>query len=374
VTEAQLNALEFAAAVARGREPEAQARIGKVSRAAGCSPDHVGRVLEVIRSAARVVTHFHPDRYARNGCTVAESLLAVGVYRNQFETGLSAGSRTAFAGGSRDRWEHDLFGGAYHRPGVLPHERPKYGVLELVRDPDGPLPRFGSCYFVLRGHVLLRCSFTFGGSEQPGAIDRLGTVDHFLPVLAALMEEVADGGPTPVKWPPFCAPTLGVRNVTACAFLDRIARDLPADRPNCKESLPGRVLDSGIEAHVHGTISLASDVESLVVDAAFEGTSTADVLSALAAKFAMPLNWHCGYRLAAEDVPDDFRGPRMRPLAYRIARGGVIDAAAIGAAEATLHSSPDVWQDWGTPDEVLQYLKQLWHVLVHYGDPIRRSA
>src|SRR3712207_7188489 len=53
---------------------------------------------------------------SRSGSTVAEGLLADGVYRTQFETGLSGGSTTAFAGGERDEWERRLFGGAYHRP------------------------------------------------------------------------------------------------------------------------------------------------------------------------------------------------------------------------------------------------------------------
>ena len=49
----------------------------------------------------------------------------------------------------------------------------------------------------------------------------------------------------------------------------------------------------------------------------------------------------------------------------------MLDAAVIGAAEASLHHQPEVWRDWGSRDEVLQLLKQLWHVLVHYGAPAR---
>ena len=48
-----------------------------------------------------------------------------GVYRNQFETGLSSGSLSAFPGGARDTWESALFGGAYHTDGVTASERPK---------------------------------------------------------------------------------------------------------------------------------------------------------------------------------------------------------------------------------------------------------
>ena len=60
----------------------------------------------------------------------------------------------------------------------------------------------------------------------------------------------------------------------------------------------------------------------------------------------------------------------MPRLARRIAgENGIIDAAVIGAAEASLYHHPDAWGDWGSRAEVLQHLKQLWHVLVHYGAP-----
>ena len=60
----------------------------------------------------------------------------------------------------------------------------------------------------------------------------------------------------------------------------------------------------------------------------------------------------------------------MPHLARRIVgENGIIDAAVIGTAEASLHHNPDAWGDWGSRAEVLQHLKQLWHVLVQYGAP-----
>lgn len=373
LTEAQRKALDFAANLASSGEAEARERLEDHLRRSGCRERSLSEALDRISSAARVVLHFHPDRQSSNRRTVAESLLTDSIYKNQFETGLSAGSRSAYPGGSRDRWEQDLFGGAYHGPGVTAAERPKYGALELIRYPDGPLPRFGSCYFVLRPTVMRRSTFTWGGSEQQGAIERLGTIDRFLPVLAPLIEEIASGGRTPVKWPPFSAPTLGIGAMPTCAFLDAIARG-PAEKQRVDEAPPGRVLDSAIEAHVHGSVALAYDVEALYVDPAFSGTSTGQVLSTLATQYGFSLTWHCGFRIRAEDVPSDFRGPAMRPLAERIAYDGWIDAAVIGTAEATLHNTPELWAAWGTHADVLEQLKQLWHVLVHFGEPIHRSA
>ena len=62
----------------------------------------------------------------------------------------------------------------------------------------------------------------------------------------------------------------------------------------------------------------------------------------------------------------------MPRLAQRIAGSdGTLDAALIGIAEASLHEQPDTWRDWGSQTEALQHLKQLWHVLVHHGEPAR---
>ncbi|WP_433619087.1 DUF3626 domain-containing protein [Paenibacillus cellulositrophicus] len=38
-------------------------------------------------------------------------------------------------------------------------------------------------------------------------------------------------------------------------------------------------------------------------------------------------------------------------------------------AAASLHNHPEEWQDWGSYDETLQHIKQLWHVLVRFGSP-----
>jgi hypothetical protein len=246
-------------------------------------------------------------------------------------------------------------------------DRPKYGALELIRYPDGPWPRFGSCYFVLQPDVSRRTSFTFSGSEQSDASERLGTIDRMESVMAPLLAEVASGEGARVPWPPFVAPTLGVENLTISRLLERLAHELPLPRQSSGPA--GRVLDTGIEAQVHGRINIERDVETLVADPAFAGTPTGDCFRELCRKYSIPLEWHGGFRLAAGDVPEEFRGPAIPRLARRIAGNGVVDAVVIGAAEASLRSRPDDWRDWGSRAEILQHLKQLWHVLVYYGVP-----
>ncbi|PYR46444.1 MAG: hypothetical protein DMF89_21995, partial [Acidobacteria bacterium] len=201
-------------------EVAARRRVTDILWRGGGTAEAFDSAMNCVRTHARVVLHFHPDRFGTKPLAVAEALLAEGQYRNQFETGLSSGSVTAFPGGERDNWERTLFGGAYHRAGVTAGERPKYGALELVRFPDGPVPRFGSCYFVLRPADSHRTSFTFMGSEDPLAPERLGNIGRMDCVMAALLGEIEEGGMATPPWPPFRAPTLGVPNLTVARLLD----------------------------------------------------------------------------------------------------------------------------------------------------------
>ncbi|MGY3615772.1 DUF3626 domain-containing protein [Bradyrhizobium sp. USDA 10063] len=370
----QLAALRHVEAVARRAQGGARARIADVLARSGCHPNQYVQALECIREHARIVLHFHPDRLGSKSMTVAEALLEDGTYRNQFETGISSGSLSAFPGGERDVWEKKLFASAYHAEEVNNSDRPKYGALELVRFPDGPIPRFGSCYFILRRSVAERTSFTFMGSEDPHATERLGTFNHMDSIMEALFVEIEKGGMARPPWPPYRTPTLGVTELTVHRLLN-ILLELAHPRKDPASEKPGRVLDTGIEAQVHGPIDLRCDLELLVADPSFALTDTGAVLGEIARRYDIPLRWHCGFQLAVLDVPDNFRGEAMPRLARRIAAiNGTLDAAVIGCAAASLHRHPEVWQDWGNREDTLQHLKQLWHVLVHYGTaPERRG-
>jgi hypothetical protein len=128
-----------------------------------------------------------------------------------------------------------------------------------------------------------------------------------------------------------------------------------------------RDLDGYIELQVHGGVSLADDVEAIVVDPSLRGTAVERDLSAAAARFGFELSWHVGSELAVENVPDDFRGPSMPALAGRVAdASGIVHARAIGhAASQERFEEPTPVGD--SPDSVLQQLKYLWHTVVAYG-------
>jgi len=352
LTDGQVAALAHVRAAGVRAQDAAVARIGDVA--------DVDAICKLIRQHGRVTLNFHPDRLLADRRTVAAALARDGIYRGQFETQISNGSRTAFAGGDRDQWEHTLFGAAYHHVAVVAADRPKYGSLNLLNHPDGGAPRFGSCHVRLRPSVNDRTTFTFGDSHL-GPAD-IGTIDAFTPVLAALLETARDSGTA-----------LGV----PVDDLARRLRDLAAQPVGADPAMPAsRALDDYVEAQVHGVIDLTADAEAIVVDPSFHGTLTGDLLHETATHAGIALEWHCGFEIAVADVPADFRVPEMpefaREVCDRLETPGRYDAAVVGRAAASVVRDPDGWANWGTQDEVLQLVKYLWHILVAFG--VRHSV
>lgn len=358
LTPAQAQAIQHVRASARSVRQYACERIERHLTRAGFPSATLRDILAAVRISGRVTVNFHPDRTLADGSTVVEGLLRDGVYRSQFETGVTSASPTAYPGGDRDRWERRLFGGAYHQAGAAHRERPKYGTLNLLQHADGGAPRFGSCHLVLRAPMLARCTYTFGDSySEP---EHSGTIDVFEPLLAELLDEAAAAG--------------SARGWDAGGSGALIRRLLASGEE--VTAVIGRELEQYIEAQIHGDIVLASDVEAIVADPSFRGTRIGEQLAALGSRHDAALRWHHGFQFAASDVPDDFRGPKMPPLAHRVERDfaavpGQLDAYAIGNAARSLACHPELWADWGAPGETWQHLKQLWHVLVHFGHPYR---
>lgn len=227
---------------------------------------------------AAVTINFHPDAL-HEGRWVIEALATEGVYRSQFETGISNGGLTAHPGGERWLWEQDIFGGAYD--GADPALRPKYGALNILNRATGGSPRFGSAHLRLRPHVLARTTFCYPDScYSPvhfGVADRMGLV-------------------------------------------------VQAERQRASTD----VLDDYVEAHVHGALTLDEDVEALVLDASYRGTE----IEAVAATLACPVEWHAGFRMPAARVADcvAYRGQEFADLAAALMTDGILTPRAIGLA------------------------------------------
>jgi len=280
--------------------------VSELSSWAAAAVAHVERTARggPLDPTLRVTFNFHPDRLHR-GTPVLQAMAVDGTYRSQFETGTSNGGLTAHPGGSRWLWEQRLFGGAYDD---APHsERPRYGALNHRRRPVGGAPRFGSAHLRLAPHTLQRTTFCYPDSVfEP---EHLGTA-------------------------------------TAFDLVRRADDDLASGVVD--------VLDSYVEAHLHGVVDLATDVEALVLDPAFRGSDVEHAAEAL--PFAV--EWHRGFRVDLDTVGrhPDYRGPHIVALAQEVAVDGWLDPAVVGAAAATRAHDP-------------QDLKKVWHHLARFGAP-----
>ena len=257
-----------------------------------------------------ITINFHPDAPFRGRLTI-EALAADSTYRSQFETGTSNGGLTAHPGGDRWLWESRIFGGAYD--GAAPALRPKYGALNYRNQVTGGSPRFGSSHLRLRPGVLSRATFCYPDSHHDPL--RFGVVQRM--PLVALAEQEAEQGAE--QGAGFVAP-----------------------------------LDDYIEAHVHGALSLADDVEALVLDACYRGTHVGSV----AATLPCPVEWHAGFRLSRDrlDGCAAYRGQDHAALAASMMTGGVLTPRGIGNALRCGLSDP-------------QSLKRVWHCVARFGSP-----
>ncbi|WP_245886550.1 DUF3626 domain-containing protein [Kineococcus xinjiangensis] len=248
----------------------------------------------------RVTVHFHPDRLAGT-VPILRAMAADCRYRSQFDTGTSNGGLTAHPGGDRWRWESRLFGGAYDSAAAA--ARPVYGSLNHRHRPAGGSPRFGSAHLRLNAATLARTTFCYPDSVfEPADV---GTADR------CRLAELAD-----------------------------------AD-----DQEP---LDDYVEAHVHGGVCFARDVEALVLDPCFRGTD----VEADAHLLGVPVQWHPGFRARVAEVAahPEYRGADVVAAAARVARGGVLDARIIGEAVRS-----------GRFDA--QVLKRVWHCTARFGSP-----
>ncbi|PFG05140.1 DUF3626 domain-containing protein [Bacillus sp. es.034] len=353
LTSSQRQAIDYFTAYAKKYKRDAEATIHHVLNMSNISVEMLDQAVHHIKTHAQIGLHFHPDRPTSTMKTVAQSIHENGEYKSQFETFISNGKVSPHSGGDRDRWEESMFGGAYQSDGTLMSERPKYGALNLMLHPDGPSPRFGSCYFLLSPNVSSRSTYTYLDSHQ-NPLEK-GTYQAFDMIMAALLEEI------------FLRDfALGEKDLTPTKFIHHVLNHLEHGRVG---HVANRNLNHYIESQIHGPISLKEDVEVLVADPSFKDTIVGETLEEMCSTYAIDLQWHMGFILHVDDIPADFRGPSMPSLAKRIAYKDRIDAHTIGSAVMNLKRDPDSWSDRGTYEDVLQELKLLWHVLVKYGRP-----
>jgi len=244
--------------------------------------------------------NFHPDIRVR-GRLVIDHLAEDGHYRSQFETGTSSGGLTAHRGGDRWEWESRIFGAAYDE--ADPSLRPKYGALNYRHDPVGASRRFGSSHLRLRSHVRARTTFSYPDS-------------HLEPQNFAVTD---------------------VRPLVALAQ----ANDASLDP----------WLDNYVEAHIHGPLRLEEDVDALVLDPSFEGTS----IESAAHSLRCTIEWHDGFRLSIGQIAEceAYRGRAAADAIVRMAEEAWVTPAVL----------------WRARDSGLDYqiAKWVWHCIARYG-------
>ncbi len=120
------------------------------------------------------------------------------------------------------------------------------------------------------------------------------------------------------------------------------------------EATEGGLLDDYVEAHVHGPVELAVDVEALVLDPCFRGSP----IEVQAGALGVAVEWHEGRRLTVRALAEHplFRGPRTVEVGRRIAVAGLLDAAVVGRAAEAGEDDP-------------QDLKKVWHCVARFGAP-----
>lgn len=185
---------------------------------------------------------------------------------------------------------------------AAPVDHPVYGALAIGDGPYGPAARFGSSLLRLRPHVAARTTFAYPDSfMHPSSFGVAGQM----------------------------------------GLIELWRSDHPADP-----------LDHYIEAHVHGGVSVPSDVEALVLDPSFRGSG----LDEMARAAGLQVTWHPGYELHTDSLIDltQYRGPSVANAAAALAENGVITPAILGQTRRG-----------GTEDTQMQ--KWLWHCLARFG-------
>jgi len=106
-------------------------------------------------------------------------------------------------------------------------------------------------------------------------------------------------------------------------------------------------LDECVEAHVHGGVVIARDVEAVVLDPCFRDTAVE-----AAARLSCAVERHPGFRLPTVALDPGYRGQEYVDLARSL--GDVLTPDLLGEAARS-----------GAHD--LQSVKQVWHYLARYG-------
>jgi len=237
----------------------------------------------------RILLHFHPDWPYRNA-TVINAMVSSGLHLD----GTSNGGLTSHRGGDRWNWESRLFNRRYDS--ATADARPVYGSVDLG-DAHGAAPRFGSAFLRLRPETSERATYCYPDSVfEPENIVRLKDVQSLVTRMLSVEHDP---------------------------------------------------LDAYVEAHVHGGLSFAADVDAIVLDPCYRETSVHTEASRLA-----DVDFHPGFSIDTAVLDPAYRGAEYAHLAERLAE--TLTPDILGTAARSGRYDP-------------QSLKRVWHLLARYG-------
>ena len=240
----------------------------------GFSQEEIEKGMAYFKNDAPVTINFNPDKSLRQSTsgtssdmeysvsvdrsqTLIDAFIADAQYKNQFETGITSGSSSAYPGGSRDNWEKTIFEEGYHGHDLIPSERPKYGAVNAGQYAKGPASSYGSCYFVMKSGLRERSTITPKNSSACQA-GQVGTFDDFYHVLDGMDDS-------------------------------RLKDVMNAALGRNEES---RSSWSYIETQIHGPVEFEKDVESIVINEKFRGTEYEEKLLSWAEEKGFGVLWH----------------------------------------------------------------------------------
>jgi len=171
LVQCQKEAVRHIRTLAKSNHEAALPRLQARAQALGYDDSDLWMTLAWIREMAPILVHINLDK-------MMPFLESDTHYRNQFETQSSGGLLKPAV---REKWERDLFGGAYEA--AAGKDRCKYGCLNPMNDYRGVVRciQYGDSYLVLKD-VRLRCTFSPEDSANLKA-ERLAVLDYYAHVL-----------------------------------------------------------------------------------------------------------------------------------------------------------------------------------------------
>lgn len=172
----QREALKYVARESKRESDAAYEPLLRKFEGMGYTKEYLDNTLKYIRDRAPIIIHFSCPK-------VINFFKEDTHYRNQFETNTSGGCLSHSA---RTEWENRMFNGIYDSsPGF---ERVKYGVLNVVSDPEGvsACKGYGTSFMVLKD---VRLRTTFASADTSSSSVLLSTPQFYAHILNSFSDE-----------------------------------------------------------------------------------------------------------------------------------------------------------------------------------------